>query len=200
MVRSFFTVACALSVSLFGCASASGPGDVQSETDEAALSSGFTKVTSCDHGAFVVDVKDYPTAPPAGEDPTYKVQGVIRNEAILQYLESTGALSRNPRKRSEAIVSGQIWLSSFRGPFNGSFHSTTREGVEVDVERYGNGIKVRFTRPGSSSLCPSFCTNLTDPEYSPSSGNCEGCISATGPTEIANWWFSDCPVLADVHR
>jgi hypothetical protein len=198
----FFRSSLTLAVIFIACAGCAAiPTEetgAEPETQEAALSS-WSKVTSCDQDAMVVDVKGYPQAAPSAGDPSYPVQAVVRSQAIVDYLEAHGALTRNPSNASEAIIPGQIWLSTFRGPFDGSFFGTTNTGADVSLTRYGQGINLRFTIT-DGRWCPSFCTTPSDPEYDPTSGICEGCSSSSGTREIASWWFADCPVLANIYR
>jgi hypothetical protein len=186
---------CALTFFLTGCASPTDIADNESELTT------WTKVTSCDSGAMVVDVKGYPMTPAQGHDPDYAVQAVVRDERIVQYLASRGAVARNEANRREAIVPGHIWLSTFHTPrFDGAFNSELPNGVTARLTRYGSGIKLVFEREAPDHLCPSFCVDPSDPEYNPGSGVCEGCAHSARREEIANWWFASCPVLADVHR
>jgi hypothetical protein len=169
-------------------------------TNEDPLAS-WLKVTSCDDGAMVVDVAGYPMTPAPGHDPDYAVQAVVRDRGILDYLEGRGAIARRGSNRSEAIVPGHVWLSTFHtSRFDGSFTSELPNGVSASLARFGDGIKLTFTREEAAHVCPSFCVNPSDPEYNPSSGVCEGCVAQPGRQELASWWFARCPVLADVHR
>jgi hypothetical protein len=198
-MKPFSLLLSSLVLVVVGCSAASP--DDEPSANASALST-WTKVSSCEGGAMVVDVAGYPMTPAAGHDPDYAVQAVIRNEDILKYLESRGAITRNPANPAEAIIPGHTWLSTFHDTtFTGSFSSDLPNGVTATFTRYGSGIKLTFDRQAGSA-CPSFCTNPTDPEYDPSSGVCEGCVHGQGPDteEVANWWFGSCPVLADIHR
>jgi hypothetical protein len=171
------------------------------ERSSASALSTWTNVSSCNNGAMVVDVAGYPMTPVQGHDPDSAVQAVIRDEAIIKYLESRGAVARNPVNRAEAIVSGHVWLSTFNTPrFDGSFSTDASNGVTANLTRYGSGIKLTFDREQPDNVCPSFCSNPSDPDYDPTSGVCEGCVAQARHDEIANWWFENCPVLADIHR
>jgi hypothetical protein len=188
-----------LAATLAACAGSAS--DAEGGSTASALST-WTNVSSCDNGAMVVDVAGYPMTPAAGHDPDYAVQAVIRDEGVIKYLESAGAVTRNPANPSEAIVSGHVWLSTFNTPtFDGAFSTDGAGGVTANLTRYGNGIKLTFDREASTA-CPSFCVNPSDPEYDPSSGVCEGCVHSDGPytEEVANWWFATCPVVANIHR
>jgi hypothetical protein len=188
-----------LGISLAACATPAS--DVEGSSTSSALST-WTNVTSCDNGAMVVDVAGYPMTPAPGHDPDYDVQAVIRDEGIIKYLESRGAVVRNPANPSEAIIPGHVWLSTFfTSQFDGAFPAQAANGVTANLTRYGSGIKLTFDRQAGNA-CPSFCVNPTDPDYDPSSGVCEGCVHGDGPhtEEVANWWFANCPVLADIHR
>jgi hypothetical protein len=95
-----------------------------------------------------------------------------------------------------------VWLSNFNTPrLDGSFSTDAPNGVTANRARYWAGIKLTFQRPQQADVCPSFCSNPSDPEYDPTSGVCEGCVAQEGQQEeIANRWFARCPVLADIHR
>jgi hypothetical protein len=194
---SFFSFALVAST-LYACSAT--PSAAEASSDESALST-WTKVASCDDGAMVIDIAGYPMTPAAGHDPDYAVQAVIRSEAILKYLESRGAITRNPSNPAEAIIPGHVWLSTFNTPrFDGAFPAGLPNGVTANLTRYGSGIKLTFERQQPDNVCPSFCVNSSDPSYDPTSGVCEGCVHEARQDEIANWWFGSCPVLADIHR
>lgn len=183
--------------SLAACAGVSGTQE-DAESTESELSS-WKKVVTCDNGAMVIDVKGYPMTPATGHDPDYAVQAVIRDRNIISYFKSTGAIAQGTNP-NEAIVPGHIWLSTFgSSTFEGTF-GTQIGSIQVDVRRFGNGAKIRFTEQVGRG-CMSFCTNSSDPDYNPSSGVCEGCVpSDPHEVERANWWFGSCQTTADVHR
>jgi hypothetical protein len=184
----------------FTLAACATPASEADGSTASALST-WTTVSSCDNGAMVVDIAGYPMTPAAGHDPEYAVQAVIRDEGILKYLESRGAIARNPANHDEAIIPGHIWLSTFNTPrFDGAFPADATNGVTAKLTRYGSGIKLTFDQEQPDNVCPSFCSNPSDPDYDPTSGVCEGCVGQAGQDEIANWWFASCPVLADIHR
>ncbi len=139
----------------------------------------WEKMFDCENGAAVVDVD---------KDERRNLQLVIRDQGILRYLYSVGAISLKYGD-TETIISG--WQG--HGVFNpGDFRyfnaepKTMWENRYAYVTREGEGVKVRFTQRSSYTVKPVGCEDCL-------SMACESsCSSVTTERETANWYFRSC--------